>query len=150
MILILSFVLMGTTFPRNLSAQTASKQSQSAQVQVPPREGVVSQRDKEKPRTCCLANTPECLECWAELREKETPLLTDTAELNFDWNVQSSAYIRFSWEPLSIEFVADDGKEAKILFTEEGVTYSGDVSFDESTKMFFDLFWKKYILKPLQ
>ncbi len=52
MIVMLSFVLMGTSLVRNLSAQTASKQSQSASAQVPPRPGVVGQREETKPRKC--------------------------------------------------------------------------------------------------
>ncbi len=60
---------------------------------------------------------------------------------------QPGAEIRFTWEPLRIEFLSDVGKKATILFTEDTVTYSGDISFDESTKMFFDLFWKEYILE---
>ena len=59
----------------------------------------------------------------------------------------NSAEIRFVWEPLSIVFRSADGKESTILFTEDGVGYSGDVPFDRSTKMFFNLFWKEYILK---
>lgn len=73
-------------------------------------------------------------------------LFEDVTELEFVVS-QSAAEIRFSWDPLQIEFVSDDGNRSTILFTEEGVTYSGDIPLDESTKMFFDLFWKKYILE---
>ena len=91
------------------------------------------------------AQVPPRSEAAQEQREEKTPLITDVAEI--DWATQSTAYIRFSWEPLSIEFIAEDGKTSTILFTEDSVTYSGDVTFDESAKMFFDLFWKEYILK---
>ena len=96
------------------------------------------------------AQVPPRSEAAQEQREEKAPLkpfeLLQDSDL-FDFSMMSTAYIRFSQEPLSIEFVPDDGKQAKILFTEEGVTYSGDVSFDESAKMFFDLFWTNYILK---
>ena len=91
------------------------------------------------------AQVPPRSEAAQEQREEKSPLFTDMDVLGM--SVQSTAFIRFSWEPLSIEFVADDGKTSKILFTEDGVTYSGDVSFDDSAKMFFDLFWKEYVLK---
>jgi len=91
------------------------------------------------------AQVPPRSEAAQEQREEKTPLLAEVAEI--DWVTQSTAYIRFSWEPLSIEFIADDGKTSTILFTEESVTYSGGLTFDESAKMFFELFWKEYILQ---
>lgn len=94
------------------------------------------QREKEKPRE-------EIGDEWLFQSELFTTELSqaDMAKIN-------SAYIQFQWEQeLSIRFFADDGRQGAILFTEDGVVYSGDVSFDESAKMFFDLFWKEYVLE---
>ena len=82
------------------------------------------------------------LEGMVSQREEKAPQFT------FDvLKAQSTAQIRFSQNPLSITFVAEDGKESTILFAEDGVTYSGDVTTAESAKMFFNLFWKSYVLE---
>ena len=98
------------------------------------------------------AQVPPRSEAAQEQREEKSPpkpseILQHSDLFDYYTMKMSSAQIRFSQEPLSIVFRADDGKESTILFTEDGVTYSGDVTTDESAKMFFNLFWKKYILE---
>ena len=106
----LSFLLVGM-----IAASLLPLLSQSA-AQVPPRPGVVGQRDKEKPR-------------------KDEPI---------EW--VTTTYDTFSLTPwCTLTFLGKDGKEAVLDFCGEKLTYSGDLEVDEAAKLFFEHVFKHIV-----